>query len=249
MEDKNTNRPEKLEAGDVQVKNKFTLWFENFWYHYKLQTIAFLFVITVLTVCFWQCTEREVGDVTVTFAGSYTLVNEEKQAFVEVLNAVSPKDEKTGEPISVVMTTYSVYDEETLRSMYYDEDGNFDEVAYQNAKGFNTEHLKNFGTYLMTGESAVLFINDFVFDYQNMEKVAMPLSSLYGENLPASACNDYAIRLGDTDFYKYYKAVQVLPEDTMIVLVRSYVWGASADEETYALFEDLFRSIVDFKMP
>lgn len=249
MEDKKSDREIKIEPGEIKVRNKLTIWLENFWYHYKLQTIAFLFIVTVCTVCFWQCSERETGDVTVTFAGSYDLLGEEKQAFVDVLNAVAPKDAETGEQISVVLTSYSVYDEETLRSRYFNEDGSFEEMAYQTAKNFNTEHLKNFGTYLMTGESAVIMVSSYAFEHQNVQKLATPLSSIYGESLPESACNEYAIRLGDTDFYKYYKAAQVLPEDTMLVLVQSYVWGASANEETYAMFEALFRAIVDFKMP
>lgn len=245
----NDQKQDKIEAGEIVVRNRFVTWLENYWYHYKLPTIAVLFALFVCIVCFAQCAGRETGDVTVTFGGSYDLVGEEKEAFLEVVNALAPKDEKSGESLSVILTSYSIYTEEELRARFFDEDGNFDEVAYQTAKNFNADHIKSFGTYLMTGESAVLFVNQYIFDYQNMATLAVPLSELYGEAVPSSACNEYAIRLGDTDFYKYYPAVQVLPADTMIVLCKSYVWGASSDEKTYEEFEALFRAIVEFKAP
>ena len=43
--------------------------------------------------------------------------------------------------------------------------------------------------------------------------------------------------------------MKVLPEDTLIVMPHSLVWGASADEETYAEFLALYRAIIDFKAP
>lgn len=245
----NEQRPDKIEAGEIVVRSRFLTWLDNYWYHYKFPTIVVLFALFICTVCFVQCTRRETGDVTVTFGGSYDLVGEEKEAFLDVLNAIAPKNEKSGEAMSVIMTSYSIYTEEELRSRFFDEEGKFDEVSYQTAKNFNTDRIKDFGSYLMTGESAVLFVNQFIFDYQNMATLAVPLSELYGDAVPGSACNEYAIRLGDTDFYRYYPAVQVLPEDTMIVLCKSYIWGASSDEETYAEFEALFRAIVEFKAP
>lgn len=245
------SKQQKLDAGEIVVpKGKFALWWENYWYHYKFHTILVLFAIFVCTVCFVQCSQKESGDLTVTFAGACGFENaEDRDNLIEVLNAVAPKSEQKDEKLSVLLTTYSIFSEEELRARFTDEDGNFDSASFQTAKGFNTDHLKTFGTYLMTGESPVLLTSEFVFDYQNMEEIAMPLSEIYGENLPASAYNEYAVRLGDTDFYRYYKAVQILPADTLVVFIRSYVWGASADKELYADYERMFRAIVDFKIP
>lgn len=245
------SKQQKLEAGEIVVpKGKFALWWENYWYHYKFHTIVVLFAIFVCTVCFVQCSQKESGDLTVTFAGACGFENaEDRDNLIEVLNAVAPKSEQKDEKLSVLLTTYSIFSEEELRARFTDEEGKFDSASFQTAKGFNNDHLDTFGTYLMTGESPVLLTSEFVFDYQNMEEIAMPLSEIYGENLPASACNEYAVRLGDTDFYRYYKAVQILPADTLVVFIRSYVWGASADKELYADYERMFRAIVDFKIP
>ncbi|MBQ8431836.1 MAG: hypothetical protein IJX28_03025 [Clostridia bacterium] len=244
-------KEDKLAAGEITERSRFSLWMENFWYHYKFQAIVVMAAIFIFAVCFVQCTQRETGDLTVSFAGPYVLEGDEREGVLDVLNAVAPRTEEGGERLSVILSTYPIYNEEELRALYTDpETGICDESGYQTAKGYNADRLKNFGSYLMTGESAVLLVCPYVYEYQNVkEKLARPLSDLYGDNLPAASYDGYAIRLGDTELYRYYPALQVLPADTLLVLTQSYVWGASADESTYKDFEALFRALVDFKIP
>ena len=247
----NERKEDKLEAGEIAERSRFSLWMENFWYHYKIQAIIVMAAIFIFAVCFVQCSQKESGDLTVSFAGPYVLEGQERENFLDVLNALSPREEEGGERLSVILSTYTVYTEEELRALYTDpETKEFDEMGFQTAKGYNIDRLKNFGSYLMTGESAVLFVSPFVYEHQNIrEKLARPLSDLYGNALPAASHDGYAIRLGDTDLYRYYPALQVFPADTLLVLTQSYVWGASADDATYQQFEALFRALVDFKIP
>lgn len=262
---KDRQRPDKLEARNIVVgdphkrareeepqkpKGKFALWLENYWYYYKFHTLVGLFIIFVVTVCCVQCATKETGDLTVTFAGSYTFQGEERQNFIDAINAVAPKDEESGEKLTLSLSNYSIYTEEELKKLYTNtETGVLDSSAYNTAKGYNLEQLESFGTFLKTGESPVLFVNEFVFDQQNLPQISVPLSDLYGDELPASAYNEYAVRLGDTAFYQYYAAVQVLPADTLLVLAKPFYMGATSNEEVYAKYEQLFYNIVNFKMP
>ena len=264
-ESKDYQRPDKLGARGIVVgdpnrrkreekpqkpKGKFALWLENYWYYYKVHTLIGLFALFVITVCFVQCATKETGDLTVTFAGSYTFRGDERQEFMDAINAVTPKDEESGEKLTVLLSNYSIYNEEELKKLYTNEEtGVVDSSAYNTAKGYNQEQLEAFGSFLKTGESPILFVNEFVFDQQKLSSIAAPLSDLYGEALPESAYNEYAIRLGDTAFYQYYAAVQVLPADTLLVLSKPFFMGATSNEEVYARYEQLFRNIVDFKMP
>ena len=264
-ESKDYQRPDKLEARGIVVgdpnrrkqeekpqkpKGKLALWFENYWYYYKVHTLIGLFALFVITVCFVQCATRETGDLTVTFAGSHTFQGDERQNFMDAINAVAPKDEESGEKLTVLLSNYAVYNEDELKKLYTNaETGAFDSSAYNTAKGYNQEQLEAFGTFLKTGETPILFVNEFVFTHQNLSEIAVSLSDLYGEDIPASAYNEYAVRLGDTAFYQYYAAVQVLPADTLLVLSRPFFMGATSNEEVYARYEQLFRNIVGFKMP
>ena len=246
MKDQN----EKIEAGEIVVENRFLRWLDNFWYHYKWHTIIISFFVIMALFTFGQCTKRETGDLTVAYAGGYTLNGNERANIVKVLGSLAPeKTDTEGERLSVLLSAYSIYTDEELRAAYTDENGELAIAAYNNAKQVSLDHFKTFSTYLMTGESAVWFVSEYVYRDCGLEfsHIARPLSEVYGENMPSSAYDAYAIRLADTELYRYYDALKVLPEDTLILLPHSYVWGESANEESYRSFEALFRAIVDFQ--
>lgn len=241
-------REEKIAAGEVVIENKFLKWLDNYWYHYKWPTLVVAFFLFVGIVCFAQCSTREQGDVTVSFAGGYTLTAEEHAKIVDVFEAIAPKKADGGGQMSVLFSTYSVYTEDELKKTYTDEDGKLDVYSYNNAKQVSKDHLNTFGTYVMTGESAVWLVSEYVYETQNLQKIAVPLSELY-EAVPESAYDGYAIRLADTALYQYYDVLKILPEDTLIVMPHSMVWGESSDEEAYAKFLSMYRAIVEFQKP
>lgn len=241
-------REEKIAAGEVVIENKFLKWLDNYWYHYKWPTLVVAFFLFVGIVCFAQCSTREQGDVTVSFAGGYTLTAEEHAKIVDVFEAIAPKKADGGGQMSVLFSTYSVYTEDELKKTYTDEDGKLDVYSYNNAKQVSKDHLNTFGTYVMTGESAVWLVSEYVYETQNLQKIAVPLSELY-ETVPESAYDGYAIRLADTALYQYYDVLKILPEDTLIVMPHSMVWGESSDEEAYAEFLSMYRAIVEFQKP
>lgn len=241
-------RDEKIAAGEVVIENKFLKWLDNYWYHYKWPTIVVAFFLFVGIVCFAQCATREQGDVTVAYAGGYTMTAEEHAKIVDVFNAISPNTSDGKEQMSVLFSTYSIYTEDELKKTYTDEDGKLDVYSYNNAKQVSKDHLSTFGTYVMTGESAVWLVSEYVYEVQNLKRIAVPLSELY-ETVPTGAYDDYAICLSDTALYQYYDVLKILPEDTLVVMPHSYVWGESADQEAYAEFVSMYRAIVEFQKP
>ena len=241
-------REEKLAAGEVVIQNKFLKWLDNYWYHYKWPTIVVAFFLFVGIVCFAQCATKEQGDVTVSYAGGYTMTAEQHAKVVEIFNAIAPDAEDGKGQMSVLLSVYSVYTDEELKKAYPDEDGKLEVYSYNNAKQVSKDHLSTFGTYVMTGESAVWLVSEYVYEVQNLQKLAVPISELY-ETRPTGAYDDYAVRLSETELYQYYDALKILPEDTLIVMPQSYVWGQSADTEAYDDFLKMYRAIVDFQKP
>ncbi len=249
MNNEKKPRPDKEAAGEIKVQNGFVRWLDNVWYHYKFQIVAVVFFLIVIAICTVQCATREGGDMTVTYGGEHDLSAPEREAFLQVLGLFAPTKENTDSPMSLLLSQHLLYDEETLRSRFFDEEGRFDNMGFQTAKGFNADRIQNFGTFIMTGESPLLFVSPYIYGYQNMERLAVPVSQHFPNGTAGVTQNGYAIRLGDTDFYKYYKAVQVLPADTLIVLSHEYVWGASSDNELYEAYVEMYKKIVEFKMP
>ena len=240
-------REEKTSGNEIVIENRFLRWLDNFWYHYKWHVIIIAFFVFVGAVSFTQCTQREEGDVTLVFAGSTTLNAEQHKNVVDVFNAVAPKD-KDEKQLTTLLTQYSVYTEEEMKKACTNEDGTFSPSAFASFKQVTQDHLKTFGTYVMTGESGIWLVSEYVYEVQNLKKLAKPLNELF-ESVPEGAFDDYAIRLADTEIYQYYDALKVLPEDTLIVMSQPLVMGQIADEAIYQEFLDTYYTIVNFKAP
>ncbi len=236
------------ERAIVLPKNRFLTWLENFWYHYKFHTIVALFVLLCIVGCFMQCSGRETGDITIVYAGGYTLLDAQRAAVVDTLDSLMIPKEGSEDTLTTVFNHYSVYSEEELRKYYTDEDGNFDNYGFNMALGGSKNNLQTFADYLLTGNSALYFVRESVYQTQNMHKLARPLEKSLGAK-PEYAYDEYAIRLCDTPLYQYYEALQFFPEDTLIVLTEPYIYGTVSNDEVYAQFEALFRAIVEFQAP
>ncbi len=241
-------REEKKDAGEVAVKGGFLTWIENVWYHYKWPILVVTFFVVLGLICFAQCGTREAADMTVAYAGGYTLTGGERESVADALEAAMKIKQSTERSPTVMVATFSVFTDEAMRELSKDSEGNISVSSYSSMKNVSNENFKTFSTYVMTGESAVWLVSEYVYSQMNLNEIAVPLTELFGE-LPKSAHNEYAIRLSDTELYRYYDALKVLPKDTLILMPRSYVWGESANEESYAEFEQLFRAIVEFKAP
>ena len=243
------NREDKLSGEGIAIRHPVFLWFENLWYHYKWTIIIVAFFLFVAIVCFAQCTTTPHKDIYITFGGSYTMTNEEKTAVERVFGELSKNTFGEDAP-AIGVTDYPFYTEDELRALYTDpETGDFNGSAYNTAKGMNIDRLKELSSYMMTGECSIWLVNTSVYEAQHMsEKLAVPLADTFGTT-PAGAYDAYSIRLGDTEIYKYYEALQVLPADTLIVFTYPYFMGASSKEETYAQFKALYKAIIEFEAP
>lgn len=235
---------EKIQTDGIAVENKFVKWLDNFWYHYKWHTIFTAFFVFVFGVCFVQCATTERSDAIVIYAGGYTLSAGEAEEIGKLMTTMMPKNEDGTSNIAAV-NHFSIYTEEELKSKYTDpETGEYSSSGYWSAKAVNDDHIKGYSNFVMTGESAVWLVSPYVYDELVQENRLMPLADIGVQSEFAE--NEYAIRLGDTDFYQYYEIMQLLPEDTLLVFARQSFAGATADEDTYALHKQLFTNLVNF---
>lgn len=250
MAEKEPNiRPEKEEAGEVVIQNRFVKWLDNFWYHNRWAIIICAIFLFAFIVCIVQCAGRKISDTYVTVAGGFTVSDKEKETLEELLNDLSEDLDKK-DPMSVGVLSYTFYSEDELRALFTDESG-FDNEGYHRAKQPNAERFKSIQNYVMTGECSIWFVSEAVYAELDMAKrLAVPLKSTFGKEI-AGAYDAYAIRLGDTAFYQYYREkLSFLPEDTLIVLTKpSAIGGASANEKQYAKVKAIYRAMIEFKSP
>ncbi|MBO5841684.1 MAG: hypothetical protein J6R46_01665, partial [Clostridia bacterium] len=99
------------------------------------------------------------------------------------------------------------------------------------ALNWNTEQYSSMQSAVSkTGEYSLCFASPYVYE----------------QLLKGYAVEGKTVRLGDTDFYLYNEAVQVLPADTVVCLLRQFMVGQSSKDEIYNRSVALFDAIVAY---
>ena len=118
---------------------------------------------------------------------------------------------------------------------------------YQNS----TEYQK-FQSLIVSGEYYVCLLDEWLFEELNKENLFLPLADAIGYK-PENAANDYAIKLSDTEFGKYYNAMQLLPADTYLCIrapgVVQEMTGKGAQSKRFEQAAAMIKAIIDFKAP
>ena len=272
MQDRNNRKDDKLQSdGEIRVpslRNKkperehgrLYKWFDNFWYHHKWKTLLSLFLILTILVCTLQmCEKEEKGDISVMMAGPYSFVDNAAAltSLRQCLARYMPADYDENGVKQVDAVTYMIYSQQQLDDMAKERDEN-GQLVYGNMgtiKQTNVQNYSQYNTYMMLGETSVLFLDPWLFEEMAKKEndYLADLSVTYGK-APEEGAVEYTdrsgntrivgVRLGDTALYRDNLAVsQVLPEDTVLCLMSPYVIGKSSSEEEYQKAVDLFAAL------
>lgn len=219
-------------GGDIRIENRFTAWFENFWYHYKWRTIGALFLAFVLTVCITQCARKEKIDVVVMYAGPYLYTGNEALVVKDELNAVMPTDfNGDGEKITGLVT-YQIMTEEQLLEYKKQVEGGVDPSYF-------TTQASNCNNYLMTGECAILLIDESLFIKLRDADRLRKLDEMF-PSVPSSAIDAYGLNFAQTALAKGSEQLGKLPEGTVLCLLRPLVMGNTSNSTTYSQITNMF---------
>ncbi len=267
MKDKEQYHEPKASDTERVIQSPMLRWLDNFWYHYKWTVIIVGFFVITFLICFVQCNGKQQADSYIAFAGADVVSDAEADAICRVLSLLV-KDEEA----LLDMRTHTYFSEQELRELYTSyytleelhalypnatdaeleelqkEPRSFDTAGFNAARQANLDRYNALSSYTKTGECSLWFVSPAVYEELGIrEPLAAPLAEIYGEALPDTAYDAYAVRLSQTALYQQYEALQVLPEDTLLVLTRPMIMGASSNAEQYARIKALFSAIVDFK--
>ena len=238
---------DKIPAGDIKEKSAFLRWLDNFWYHYKIHTIVVLVGLVVLLVCILQtCANSDSYDMSVLYAGRNAMSQSQELDASNILGIALPEDYNGDGRKTVEFAAYHILSEEQIRQMAAEtyEDG--DHVYVD--RNFYTQEYSNYTNIMSTGEYSVCLLEPWLYEKMVSAERVKPLSEVFTV-IPDGAVDEYGIRLGSTELYGYYEALHVLPEDTVVCLMRPYVVGKSSRAEQYAKCIEAFRGIVEFRAP
>lgn len=257
MQDNENRNDERLSGRDISFSGaavsggekphgKLYRWFDNFWYHHKWATIAVLFVLIVMTVCVVQlCGREDKGDLSVVLAGPYGFTGEEN-GYTDIMNCLStylPADyDENGEKKTDIVH-YTIYSS-----------GQISDLTSQGVSvntAMNAQNYNAFFDYLKLGESAILFLDPFLFE--EISKNKGYLADL-GENFgiavgDARAITDgegaqvLGLKLSETSLWRDNSAIRNLPEDTVVCLLKPFAFGKNSDSDEYAKQIAYFKAL------
>lgn len=233
---------DKEYTGGIVVEGKTASRLDNFWYHYKWHTLITLFFVIVFVVCSVQMCTTKRSDTLVMYAGSEQLDDNEQKNIVKIFEHLA-QDEGT----SVGITAYNVLSEDEIRELEAetDEDG---KPLFVN-RSFYTEQYQVYHSYLMTGESSVMILSEWLYRELETAGRLRPISELTDSVDAEALVGECGIALAKTDLYEKYDALKSLPEDSVICLVKpNFGMGKNSKEKNYKRDEALFVAIAEFEV-
>lgn len=185
---------------------------ENFWYQHKWHAGLTAFGVMIAAVLLWQIITYVAPDVYIMYTGPVALIGSRytdlEAAITQVMEDYNGDGEKA---ISFTDNTYLTEEQIAEKQK---------EGGYQPDYGAMQSAYSRFQMEINAAKHMLCMLDPSLYEPLRDMGGFMPLSEIFGENLPESAADEYGIRLGDTAFYKEFPGVRILPADT-ILAVRS----------------------------
>lgn len=234
---------QKYEARDVRVASPFSEWLDNFWFHHKGKVIVSLIALFMAIVVIVQMVTVVPKDIMVMYSGrvylSGSTMDDIQNIFSKVLSDAVREDNKI-----VGLTQYHVYSKTQIESLRAETDA--DGVSLYVDSALNSKNFENYNAYIMTGQCAVLLLEPWLYEELQRNDRLRPMKELFS-SLPASVDEKgYGIHFGETELYRYYNVMREIPEDTIMCMLKPYVFGETSNEIAYAQMQTLFCAIVNY---
>lgn len=219
-------RPEDKLSGDVRMKSPFLNKLENFWYHYKWQTVLGIFFLIVLIVCLVQCTAKGKGDdAYIMYAGECVLSGIEKEDMKQTVASVG-KDINGDGKIEVSFGAYTIRQRADIEEQDPTNQRFFAEASAQQLDLFDQE--------ILSGEATLCLLSPALFERVAAAGGFLPVSE-YAPALSSDMLVSYngtycGIRLKDTALYQR-EGFKNLPEDTVFCVRRVGTMSSLFDKD------------------
>ena len=228
------NGEEKLNGNEIHTDSKALKRIENFWYHYKWPTIIVCFFTIVFLVCTLQMCNKKSYDVTVVYAGPYSMDSAGASDVKDVLNIVIPSDYDEDGEKSTELISYLIYTKEQIEKIEA-ESSQYIDRAYASSES------QNFYNYAAT-EAGICFVDPSLYNSLKESDRLISVTGVLGY-APKGLVDDNGVRLSETDIYNEYAVLQKLPADTVVCLLRKQL---TKKEDVYAKEQETFKAIVNY---
>ena len=237
---------EKYEDRNIRTEGGFLKKMEDFWFFHRGKVIVAVILMLVLALFISQIVGRRNSDVMIAYAGPAYISGATQSSVQDLLTEIVGNDLRD-EAFLMGLTQYQIYSKDQIESLRAEthEDG---EQVFVNSE-LNSQMYEDLYTYIMTGDTALLILDPWLYAELRKNERLLPMSELF-ETLPLGTDSyGYAIVLGETEIYQYYDVMQMLPENSVLCFLKAQVIGKTAKEKNYELMQDAFRAIVNFDAP
>lgn len=220
--------------------------FENYWYHHKWATIIAAFFIFIGGVLIFQMATKEKIDIYMLYCGPASITGERNRAIVSVIGQTMSEDYNGDKKKGVMFSTLSYMNKDQIEAAEKSNPGSFVNTQV------NMSNYNQFQSELMVGNTVIYLLDPSLYESIRGNGVFVRLDEIFDSDLD-SAMDEYGIRLSDTKLYKYYTALQVLPEDTVMCVRRvsdmSVFKGKNKAKKNNEYHVKMIKDIISFEYP
>ncbi len=238
---KRQEQDEKIYTEGIAPRGKTLKWLDNFWYHHKWVTIGVAFFLVVAIICTVQMCTKEKNDIILVYAGRNQLSVEQTEKISQALSAVCPEDFDGDGKKNIALSHYCIMSETQIREI----EAQTDEAGHAGFvdKSYISSQRDTYDNYIQTGDVSVLLLDKELYESLLANNRLEKLSDVLGYN-PENAMSEYGVCLGDTALYDEFGVMKYIPEDTVVCILRPYVFGKNSKEEHFENEKKMFSAIV-----
>ena len=236
--------------GDVGMSSPFLTKLENFWYHYKWQTIGAIFAVIVLSICLFQCGKQKKYDMYVMYAGGETFSRKSESGdiprynkFTTALQKFATDSDKNGE-VALSFSDLFIPSPDEQKQLG-------DNIDFSSMR----EDIRILNDRMAYSEYYVFLVSKYVYDEYHVKsdtELFAPIKKYCPADNGFVFEGDNAVYLSSTDLYKL-SPFSELPEDTLICIrINSEVssaFGRKKNAELYRRAEEYITALLAYRHP
>lgn len=215
---------------EAKQKSKARLWLENFWYHYKWQTIFGVFFSIVAVICIVQTVHNNSYDTHIIYAGNKGLT---PSAEISMEHNANKALQETGTNIS--LTGMHILTNAEIQKLQSEGQAVNDMWVYETQDNFYT----GFGV-----TANIYFLSPALYETVRDEERFAPISDYVGGG-EVEYYDDYGVYLHSIPFGDI-SSISSLPDDTIICICKKTL---ITPKKEYQAAEKVLREIFAYTHP
>lgn len=226
---------------------------ENFWYHYKIHTVAALFIIIVAVICIVQMCSKPSYDAHILYAGDERISSvrqggdlSEYEKVRDALISVSPDRDGDGDVLISFLNLFVANEDELIALSERGE--SIEGVANVIKEDTDTLHFN-----MLSGDYYVMLLSTRIFlDYDGEYSTALFTDlSVYAEAADVEYVGDgkRGIKLSSLENFSELEGINGMdPEDTVLCLrkISDISKGQNKHEKNFAAGEAVIRKLLAY---